>query len=289
MVYAAIEGGGTKFLCAVYSPEREQIAQLRVETRTPQETLDACVQFFLPYQEQLEAIGIACFGPLELRQQSPRYGHILATPKAGWSDVDLRFPFRQAGFKQAIRVETDVNGAVLAEANWGAGKDCRNLVYFTVGTGIGGAALVDGSLLHGFAHPEMGHMRVRRLPEDLDFQGSCPFHGDCLEGLASGPAIASRWGMPAEMLPPEHPAWDLEATYLAQMLQNTIAILAPERIILGGGISKQPFLIRSLRQKLAADLGKYWPEFDPMLQVLPSELKDEAGLLGALTLAMGLA
>ena len=287
MLYAAIEGGGTKFLCAVFDAARRVVTEMQVATGTPEETLGACARFFLPWREEIAAVGIASFGPLEPRAENPRYGRILATPKPGWSGTDLRAPLRAAGFEVPIVVDTDVNGAVLAEWMWGAGQGCVDMVYFTVGTGIGGGALVNGRLVHGSRHSEMGHMRVERAAADAEFGGICPFHGACLEGLASGPAVLARWGRPGQELPPEHPAWDLEAEYLAQMLQNTLAVLSPERMVLGGGVCSQPGLLEKTREALRRKLGEYWPEFDAESQVLASGLDGRAGLLGALALAMG--
>jgi fructokinase len=181
---------------------------------------------------------VASFGPLDLNPRSPTYGCITSTPKPGWSDVDLVRPIRQA-FNVPIGFDTDVNAAALAEWRWGAAQGLQSFVYLTIGTGIGGGGLINGQRMHGLIHPEMGHLRI---PHDLagdPFPGACPFHGDCLEGLASGPAFIARWGQPAETLPDDHPAWRLEAQYLSLALVNIICTLSPQRLILGGGVMQR--------------------------------------------------
>lgn len=289
-LYGAIEGGGTKFICAIGSPDGHLLAQERVATTTPEETLAACVRFFqqTPGRERLRVLGVASFGPLDPVPGSPTYGHILKTPKAGWEGVNLAGILGQA-LGLPVVLDTDVNAAVMAEARWGAGQGLHSLVYYTIGTGIGGGAIVDGALLHGALHTEMGHTRIPRHPSD-SFAGVCPFHGDCLEGLATGPAIAARWGVPAEQLPEDHPAWDLEAFYLAQMLHNTVCLLVPQRVILGGGVMSQAFLLPRIRAKLLESLGGYM-QLPQILEhiddyIVASELEGKAGLYGALALAL---
>ena len=291
-IYGTIEGGGTKFICAVADKQNNILREVRIPTTLPQPTLAACIDFFLQAQQDLgpiSALGIACFGPLDPRPASPTYGRILATPKPGWENADLVGIFRTTlGADLPIGFDTDVNGAVLAESRWGAGQGLSNLVYLTIGTGVGGGALIDGQLLHGYAHPEMGHMLLAQHPSDKHFPGNCPFHGTCLEGLASGPAIEARWQQKAATLAPDHPAWQLEAHYLALGLMNICLILAPERIILGGGVMNQSFLFPMIRSELTRLLGNYLrlPQIADMDNyVVPTGLAGIAGLYGGLALA----
>ena len=258
-LFGSIEGGGTKFVCAVIDEQNRILAETRVPTTTPGQTLGACLDYFKQKElllGKLSALGIACFGPLDARRDSLDYGQILATPKAGWAYTDV-VGFFELALGIPVGFDTDVNGAALAEALWGAGKGLSDLVYFTIGTGIGGGALVNREVLHGLMHPEMGHVRLPRISGDEGFAGVCPFHGDCFEGLASGPAMAARWGQPAETLERGHPAWELEAGYIALALQGVICTLAPQRIILGGGVMNADFLFPMIRQKTLGYLNGY--------------------------------
>lgn len=216
-LYGAIEAGGTKFVCGVGTGPDDVRTLTRFPTTTPSETLQRTVAFFRE-QQPVAAVGIGSFGPLDPNPASATFGHILKTPKSGWSNTDVVGPLRDA-LGVPVALDTDVNAAALGEHTWGAGQDVRHLLYLTVGTGIGGGAVVDGQPLHGLLHPEMGHLLIPRVEGD-DFAGSCPFHGGCLEGLAAGPALERRWGTRAEHLPEDHPAWDLEAQYLARALVN---------------------------------------------------------------------
>lgn len=291
-LYGTIEGGGTKFICAVADEQNNILREIRIPTTLPHPTLSACADFFLQAQHDLgplTALGIACFGPLDPRPDSATFGHILATPKSGWENADVvGFFLSTLRADLPIGFDTDVDAAVLAESRWGAGQGLDNLVYLTIGTGIGGGALVNGQLLHGYAHPEMGHILLPQHPSDTDFTGVCPFHGTCLEGLASGPAIEARWHQPAANLPPDHPAWQLEAHYLALGLMNICLILAPERIVLGGGVMNQSFLFPLIRSELTQLLGNYMrlPQVADMENyVVPSGLSGIAGLYGGIALA----
>ena len=287
-LYAALEAGGTKFLCAIGSGPGDFRAQTRFPTGDPETTIAQAIAFFQPHLSDLRALGIASFGPLDLDPASPSYGHITNSTKPGWRDVDMLGALK-APLGIPIAIDTDVNGALFGEAQWGAARGLNNAIYVTVGTGVGGGALVNGALVHGLVHPEMGHMR---LPHDWaadPFPGVCPFHGDCLEGLASGPAIQSRWGQPAEELPPEHPAWPLEARYLGLACSNLAVLYSPQRIMLGGGVMAQPGLIEMVRAEFAASINDYIqsPAVRDHLDdyiVLPG-LGGRAGLLGALALA----
>jgi fructokinase len=290
-LFGAIEAGGTKFLCAVGSREGKLLDQVRIPTTSPEETLGRALAYFrdqIMKRSVLSSIGIASFGPLDPRRDSPTFGRILATPKPGWEGIDIVGPFREA-FQVSVGFDTDVNGAALGEWRWGAGQGLDSIIYLTIGTGIGGGGLVGGELMHGLLHPEMGHIP---LPHDRTadpFDGICPFHGDCFEGLASGPAIEERWGAKPEALAPDHPAWELEAHYLALALQSYICTLSPQRIILGGGVMQQHQLIGLVHEKTLAALGDYirLPQILERITeyIVPAGLAGNSGLLGALVLA----
>ena len=285
-----LEAGGSKIVCMVGTGAGDVRAEARFPTTTPAQTLQRAAEFFTAQAARtpLAALGVASFGPLDLDPRSPTFGCITTTPKPGWTGVDLPRPLRQA-LGVPIAIDTDVNGAALAEHRWGAGRGVDNLVYVTVGSGIGGGALVHGRPIHGLVHPEMGHLRV---PHDraLDpFPGACPHHGDCLEGLASGPALAARWGQPAAALPDDHPAWALEAHYLALGLANVVVVLSPHRIVIGGGVMSRSQLYPLIRSKMVALLAGYvqTPALAEGIDdyVVAPALGDRAGALGALALA----
>jgi fructokinase len=285
-----IEAGGTKFVCVVGSGPDEIVAEARFPTGKPHETLASAIGFYEEFVRSggtLDALGIAAFGPVELRRSSPEYGSITTTPKPGWSGTDLIGPVR-AALGVPVGFDTDVNGAALAEGRWGAARGLDDFVYLTVGTGIGGGAVAGGRLVHGYVHPEMGHVSVPRRPGD-DYPGHCPFHGDCLEGMASGSAIAARWGRPAETLPPDElrRAVELEAAYLAAGIRNFVYTLAPQRIVIGGGASRLPDLFPLVRRELARTLRGYpgLPAHEGDEFVVPAALGQTAGPAGALLLA----
>ena len=246
----SVEAGGTKMVCAVGTGPDDIRDEVRFPTTAPEACLPQVIDYLRTWQdehgEEIAAIGYGTFGPCDPNPNSPTFGWITKTPKPGWSDVDVVGPLREA-FGIPIGFDTDVNGAALGEHLWGAAQDVGTLVYMTVGTGIGGGVLVEGRLLHGLVHPEIGHMAMPRDPERDAFPGVCPFHGDCLEGLASGPAIGARWQVPATELGPDHPAWDLEAHYLAQLCRTLVCTLSPERIVLGGGVMEQEQLFPRVR------------------------------------------
>ncbi|MGB7874940.1 MAG: ROK family protein, partial [Anaerolineales bacterium] len=291
MLYGGIEGGGTKFVCAVGTETGEILAETRFPTTLPDETLARAVDFFKEQVQTLgplASIGVASFGPLDPRPASATFGRILLTPKPGWTNADILGPLR-AAFDVPIGFDTDVNGAALGEWRWGAAQGLDTFIYLTVGTGIGGGGLVNGKLMHGLLHPEMGHVPLPRNSAVDPFDGACPFHGDCFEGLASGPAIEKRWGDKAESLPSEHPAWDLEAHYIALALRSFICTLSPQRIIIGGGVAQQPQILPLVRQKTQATLNGYVQS--PVIlenieaYILPPALGGKAGVLGAIALA----
>jgi fructokinase len=269
----AIEAGGTKFICGVGTGP-EDLRTIEIPTTDPKATVERAVAFFRS-QQPITALGIGSFGPLDLKT-----GHITSTPKPGWRDFDLAGALR-GSLGVPVRLDTDVNAGALGEARWGAGQGLHDFLYVTVGTGIGGGAIANGRLVYGIRHPEMGHVRV---PHDLlsdPYTGCCPFHGDCLEGLASGPAIEARWGRPAEELPPDHPAWALEAHYLALAVNNWACVLSPESIILGGGVMRQAQLFPMIRAAFDSLLKGYMPAS----AIVPPLLGGRSGILGAIALS----
>jgi fructokinase len=283
--YGLIEAGGTKFVLGVATDKDTIVATARIDTTTPDATIGAMVDWFAA-QGALDAIGIASFGPLELDPASAQWGHIGTTPKPHWSGADLVGPLQRA-FACPVAIDTDVNGAALSEFFWGAGQGQKTMLYFTVGTGVGGGAIVDGQILRGLSHPEMGHLRPARHPHDLNFAGTCPFHSDCLEGLASGPAILARWGKSLSHLAADHPAHDMIAYYLAQTAVTMQSIFSPGKIIFGGGVMGTPGLLGNVRRQ-AVMLGNGYFRGDPHDIISLPGLGDKAGLIGALALAQAL-
>jgi len=286
-LYGGMEGGGTKFVCAVGTRPDEIIDETRFLTTTPDETLDQAIAFFKKHE--LEAIGLAPFGPLDLDPASPAFGSISATPKPGWSNTDILGRFRRA-FDVPMAFDLDVNMAAFGEFSWvPENQGLESLVYFTIGTGIGAGVIINGKIVHGLTHPEAGHMR---LPHDRlrdPFPGRCPFHGDCFEGLANGPAIGDRWGQRGDILPDEHPAWDLEAEYIAQALANVIFLLSPQRIVLGGGVMERMQLFPRIRTRVKELLNSYIhsPVFQGGLDgyIVPPGLGKRSAILGAMAMA----
>jgi fructokinase len=287
-MFGAIEAGGTKFVCGV-GTEPDDLKTAQFPTSTPDITVSDVIEFFKrEARTRLKAVGIGSFGPVDLDPTSPTYGHITSTPKVGWADYNLLGAI-QEGLGVPGAFDTDVGAAMLAEARWGAARGLSDAVYLTIGTGIGGGALVHGHIVHGLVHPEMGHLHI---PHDLardPFPGNCPYHGDCLEGLAAGPAMQARWGAPAGTLPADHPAWQLEARYLALALVNLTVTLSPRRILLGGGVMQQPQLFPLIRKEFASLLNNYVRHRDITAgldqYIQPPELGSRAGVLGALVLA----
>lgn len=282
-LYGCIEAGGTKFVAGIAGGPDDVRETARFDTTTPDETIGAVIEW-LAARGPLASVGIASFGPVELDRASPKWGYITETTKPGWSNSDFA---ARVGRELRISVgfDTDVNGAGLGEARWGAGRGQAISVYVTVGTGIGGGAIVDGKPLFGLSHPEMGHIRPPRHADDRGFEGICPFHGDCLEGLASGPAVKARWGASLSELPTDHPGHEIIAFYLAQMAVTLQSIMEPGRIILGGGVMATAGLIDRVRVQ-ARDLGSAYFRGSAEEIIVPPGLGDRAGLLGALALAM---
>lgn len=284
--YGLIEGGGTKFVLGISDDAGAIRVRQRIPTTTPEETLGAALDWFRDQQFHPQAIGVACFGPLELDPASPEFGHVTRTVKPHWSGADIAGSFREA-FGCPVGIETDVNGAALAESRWGAGQGHRSLLYVTVGTGVGGGFIADGRLLRGASHPEMGHVRMPRHPGDLGFAGDCAFHGDCLEGLVAGPAILARWGASLSDLPPDHPGHAIIAWYLGQAVVTWQAVLQPARIVLGGGVMATPGLIEQVRDTATTAGGGYFAG-DPAEIVVAPGLGTDSGLLGALAVALAI-
>jgi fructokinase len=272
--FGGIETGGTKWMCAVGTGPDDLRAEATIPTTTPDETIGRAVAFFRE-AEPVDAVGIGSFGPVDLER-----GWITTTPKPGWADTDLVAPIRRE-LGVAVVFDTDVNAAALGEHRWGAAGGLDTFAYVTVGTGIGGGGMAGGRLLHGLTHPEFGHVRIPHDPEDA-FPGTCPFHGDCWEGLASGPAIAARWGRRGEELD-DPAAWRLEARYLALGLAAVVAVLSPQRILLGGGVLSRRGLLDAVRDELDGVLAGY---VDAPAVVAP-ELAPRSGVLGAIALASG--
>jgi fructokinase len=278
---AAIEAGGTKFVCAVGDEFGNISEKISIPTTVPEETMGKVIEFFKRFP--LKAIGIGSFGPIDVNKESPTYGSITSTPKMAWKDYPIVNELKKA-FSVPIGFNTDVNAAALGEATLGAAKGLDSCMYITVGTGIGAGAVVHGKLLQGLSHPEMGHILVRRHPNDL-FQGKCPYHNDCLEGLAAGPAIEARWGAKGDQLVARAEVWEMEGYYLAQALMQYILILSPKKIILGGGVMHQKQIFSYLYHYLGELLNDYidLPELSNYI-VRPS-LGGNAGITGALMLA----
>ncbi|MFP5527889.1 ROK family protein [Peptococcus simiae] len=283
MTYAAIEAGGTKFVCSVGDAQGGLLDQVTFPTTVPGETLGRVIHFLQGHAGDLAAIGIGSFGPIDTCPQSPSYGYITSTPKPNWQSVNFLGQLK-AHFQLPIAWTTDVNAAAYGEYSLGAGRQVRSLVYYTIGTGIGGGAIQAGRFIGGLSHPEMGHMRVQVHPDDA-FPGHCPFHQTCLEGLAAGPAIAARMGRPASDLPADDPFWDIEAYYLAQALVNTSLILAPEMIILGGGVMKQGHLLDRVRAQFESLTAGYIKTPTPEDYIQGPALQDNAATIGCFALA----
>jgi len=290
-LFGGIEGGGTKFICAVGSSPDDILRETRIPTRTPEETLGGAIEFFREAERdlgRLSALGVACFGPLDPKPDSPSFGRLLPTPKPGWTDADIVGALRSA-FDVPIGFDTDVNGAALGEWTWGAAQGLDTFIYLTVGTGIGGGLMANGKLVHGLLHPEMGHIMIPHDKEHDPFEGACPFHKDCFEGLASGPAMEQRWGQKSETLPLDHPAWKLEAHYVALALVSYITTISPQRIVIGGGVGGREDLLPSIRKNVQELLNKYVqsPKITENIDqyIVPPGLGGRSGMLGAIALA----
>jgi fructokinase len=291
-LYGGIEAGGTKFVCVIGSGPDNLMAEARIATTTPAETIGRTIDFFRRHTQEypVGAVGIGSFGPVDLDRASATYGYITTTPKPGWAQADLYGVIQQA-LQVPVAFDTDVNAAAFGEHHWVTDNRALDpLLYLTIGTGIGLGAIVNGKPLHGLLHPEGGHML---LPHDrtIDpFEGSCPFHGDCWEGLACGPAIEKRWQQRGETLPPDHPAWQLEAHYVALAVVNLIYGFSPQRVVLGGGVMQQPGIIDRIRGEVQRSINGYLQsdritrDIDQL--IVPPGLGTRSGVLGAMALAI---
>jgi fructokinase len=289
-IFGGIEAGGTKFVCAVGDENGRILARGRIATRSPAETLPEVIRFFHSHAAAgaLESAAVGSFGPVDLDTASPGFGRITSTPKPGWSGFDLRGALR-CGLGVPVAFETDVNAAAFGEWRWGAARGLETFLYITVGTGLGGGGIANGRLMHGLVHPEMGHLRIPHDWRADPYKGCCPYHGDCLEGLAAGPALEGRWGARGEHLPQQHPAWRLEARYIALGVVNWVCTLSPQRVILGGGVMSQQGLIEMVRDEVLGLLNGYI-RAEAILErigdyIVPPALGGDAGVLGALALA----
>jgi fructokinase len=288
-IYGGIEGGGTKFNCIVANGPDHILAEARFPTTTPAETIGQVCEFFAPYVGQLHGLGLGTFGPFDIDPSSTTYGYITTTPKPHWGNINLLGMLREK-INLPIVVELDVAVAGLGEAKWGASKSDSHSLYLTIGTGIGGGYIVDGKPLRALTSPEMGHLRI---PHDLNldpFQGACPYHGDCFEGLAAGPAVEARLGQRGETLPDDHPFWDTEAGYIASALVNYILVLTPQRIVIGGGVMQKSSMFPAVRKKVQEQLNGYINN-DIVLNrideyIVPPALGGRSGMLGAIALIM---
>jgi len=281
MFYGAIEAGGTKFVCAVSDDDLNILKKVTIPTTNPKNTFTEVFKFFDRYE--IKALGIGSFGPIDVNTASETYGYITSTPKTLWRDTDFLGVFEER-YQFPIGWNTDVNAAALGEVTLGAAKDKTSCVYITVGTGIGGGAVINGKPLTGYGHPEMGHIHMPRHSKDM-YDGFCDYHGDCLEGLASGPAIEGRYGIKGEDLPINHEAWEIEAHYLAQAAMSYTMTLSPDCIIFGGGVMHQKQLFPLIREKFKNILNDYitLPPLDEY--IIPTGLGNESGILGSLLLA----
>ncbi|MFC3884693.1 ROK family protein [Bacillus songklensis] len=284
MLYGGIEAGGTKFVCAVGDEHGAIIEQVQFPTTVPVETMQKVIHFFQGFE--LKAMGLGSFGPFDINSNSPTYGCITTTPKTAWKDYPIVQTLKEA-FRVPIGFHTDVNAAALGEATFGAAQGLDSCLYITVGTGIGAGAVVHGKLLQGLSHPEMGHILVRRHPGDL-YEGKCPYHRDCLEGLAAGPAIEERWGEKGIELANRQEVWEMEAFYLAQALMQYILILSPKKIILGGGVMKQKQIFPLIHENVKQLLNDYvtFPELSSEIgeYIVSPGLEDRSGIIGSLLL-----
>ncbi|MEY8355883.1 ROK family protein [Lachnospiraceae bacterium 54-53] len=285
MKLGALEAGGTKMVCATGDENGEIFERISIPTETPEITMPKLIGYFM--DKGIDALGIGCFGPIDLNRSSETYGCITTTPKLAWANYNIVGAFKEA-LGVPVGFDTDVNGSALGEATWGITKGLENSMYITIGTGIGAGIITNGKLLHGMLHPEGGHVLLSRHPDDT-YEGGCPYHKSCLEGLAAGPAIEARWGKKGVELADRKEVWQLEAYYIAQALVDYIMVLSPERIILGGGVMHQEHMMPLVREEVKRQLAGYikTKELDDMESfiVLPS-LNDNQGIMGALKLGM---
>lgn len=286
-MYGAIEAGGTKFVLAVGDEKGDILEMEVIPTEHPLITVPKVIAFF--ENKGIKKLGLGSFGPIDINKDSVAYGRLQKTPKTDWVEYPLGETLKKA-LNVPVKIDTDVNVAAMSEAKWGNARDVKTCLYITVGTGIGGGAYFHGQTLKGLSHPEMGHIKVRRHPEDM-YKGSCPYHNNCLEGMAAGPSIEKRWGKKGPELAEDEKVWEIEAYYLAQALASYIYILSPERIIMGGGVMKQQQLFPLIRKNVLEMLNgyvssPYLTEKEIDQYIVTPGLTDEAGVKGALYLAV---
>ena len=286
MRIGAVEAGGTKFVCGIGNEHGEIEKRISIPTGEPEETLAQVIAFFK--EEDVEAIGIGTFGPINIDKQSELYGYVTTTPKPGWSNYHFLGKMKQS-FSIPFGWDTDVNAAALGEATWGAAKGLDSCVYYTIGTGVGVGIYAEGHLVHGLVHPEGGHVLTRRHPED-SFEGACPYHGDCLEGMAAGPALEKRWKVKGSELAADHPAWAIEAFYIGQAVASSILLLSPKKVILGGGVMHQKQLLPLIHAEVQKNLNGYVSAEAVLSKIdqyiVTPGLGDNAGLCGAVALGL---
>ncbi len=285
-LYGALEAGGTKMVCAIADESGNILERVSLPTRTPAETMPEMIAFFQKFD--ICSLGIGCFGPVDLNPGSKTYGYITSTPKLAWENYPIVQEFQKA-LNVPVGFDTDVNAAALGEATWGCTKDVKCSIYITIGTGVGVGVIVDGKPHHGMLHPEGGHILLNRHPNDPMEHNFCPYHTNCMENFAAGPAIQARWGKPAAELADRREVWELEAYYIGQALCNYILLLSPERIVLGGGVMHQQQLMPLIHKEVAAQLNGYI-RCDQMEHledyIVPASLQDNQGILGCAKLAM---
>ena len=285
-LFGALEAGGTKMVCAIGDENGNILERVSIPTGTPENTMPPMIEFFK--DKGICALGIGCFGPVDLDKKSPTYGYITSTPKLAWTNYPIVAEFEKA-LGVPVGFDTDVNAAALGEATWGCTRDVENSIYITIGTGVGVGVIVNGKPYHGMIHPEGGHILLSRHPEDPMVGSGCPFHENCMEGLAAGPSLEKRWGVKGAELAERMEVWEMEAWYIGQAITNYIMILSPERIICGGGVMHQPCLLPLIRKEVARQMngyikGKGMDDLDNY--IVGVSLNDNQGAMGAVKLAI---
>lgn len=286
MLFGALEAGGTKMVCAIGDENGKILEKISLPTKTPEETMPKIIEYFK--DKNIAALGVGCFGPVDLNKNSENYGHITSTPKLAWVNYNIVGKLKSE-LDIPVGFDTDVNGSALGEATWGSTKGIENSIYITVGTGVGVGVIINGKPYHGMMHPEGGHILLGRHPSDTEFVSKCPYHDNCLEGLAAGPAIEKRWGDKAYNLADRKEVWELEAYYLGQAICNYIMTYSPERIVLGGGVMAQTHLFPLIRGEVRKQLGGYIrtkQTTDLDTYIVPAGCNDNQGIMGCIKLAM---
>ena len=285
-LFGALEAGGTKMVCAIGDENGNILERVSIPTGTPENTMPPMIDFFK--DKGICALGIGCFGPVDLDKKSPTYGYITSTPKLAWTNYPIVAEFEKA-LGVPVGFDTDVNAAALGEATWGCTRDVENSIYITIGTGVGVGVIANGKPYHGMIHPEGGHILLARHPEDPMVGSGCPFHENCMEGLAAGPSLEKRWGVKGAELADRMEVWEMEAWYIGQAITNYIMILSPERIICGGGVMHQPVLLPLIRKEVARQMNGYikGKGMDDLENyIVGVSLNDNQGAMGAVKLAM---